>query len=185
MEGHRQTLVSNGPLGNMHAGSSIPVPASAMKKPASRIPSSRFSMAPNAGAIGSTAPQSRMSMMPSHTHGSAGMARTMNQENMARRSIMSNRDQGAPLGNRGDASVYGKTPARAPPQRYVKTNSQGVCADEVVSAEVPSFPGNPWRPRMPWDQWSKILDLFDPHNSNRHVNRISTNSCQRLALRCP
>jgi hypothetical protein len=61
-------------------------------------------------------------MMPGTAHGSAVIGRTMNQDNMGRRSIMSyrgNGDYGMSSGNRGDGGVYGKTPARAPPQRCV------------------------------------------------------------------
>ena len=124
MEPRRQTLMQNGPLGNAHP-SSIPVPSSVMKKPASRVisGSSRMSMAQGTG--GMAPPQSRMSVMNGGPGGGTMMAKTSSRENLnGRPSVASSRDNmmGRPSmatsrggdgpfqsGSRGDGGMYGKT----------------------------------------------------------------------------
>lgn len=126
MDVHRQTLMPNGPLGNAHGGSSLPVPSSVMKKPASRIPSnSRISIAPGAGGMGATSMQNRVSLMPGGSQGAGGatMARSTSKDNLqGRPSVATSRDgqhgrqsvATSASGNRGDGGMYGKTPSRPP-----------------------------------------------------------------------
>jgi hypothetical protein len=131
MDVRRQTLVSNGPLGNAYGPSSLPVPSSAMKKPATRVFSgSRVSIAPGAGGMGGPS-QNTTSLMPSGSQAAGTtMARSTSRDNVQGRAstaLSSNGLHGRPSvatsrgdgpvasGNRGDGGMYGRTPSRPPP----------------------------------------------------------------------
>ena len=107
MEARRTTLMSNGPLGNGHAGSALPVPSSAMKKPAMRMGPPRMSVAPNTGG------GMRASTIGGGGGGGGGggMTRMPSQENLqGRPSTMGARAgvDGVSSANRGDGGMYGR-----------------------------------------------------------------------------
>ncbi|WWD22032.1 hypothetical protein CI109_106520 [Kwoniella shandongensis] len=96
MDLRRGTLASEGPIGNALPSSSIPVPSSAVKKPASRLGAPRPSMA-----------LSHSQLQPG-TH-------TTTTANAGRRSIMLTSKVGESResiasATRGDAGMYGRTP---------------------------------------------------------------------------
>lgn len=113
MEARRTTLMSNGPLGNGHAGSALPVPSSGMKKPAMRMGPPRMSVAPNTGG--------GMRASTIGGGGGGGMTRMPSQENLqGRQSTMGARAgmDGISSGNRGDGGMYGRpSAARVAPGR--------------------------------------------------------------------
>ena len=135
MEPRRTTLMSNGPLGNGHAGSALPVPSSAIKKPAMRMGGSRMSVAPGtAGAM-------RTSTLGGGgaAAGGGGMTRMPSQENLqGRRSTMVSKTgaDGASSANRGDGGMYGRaSSARVAPGRWVSMTN-GVAGRQEDETDI-------------------------------------------------
>ncbi|RXK42235.1 hypothetical protein M231_00593 [Tremella mesenterica] len=115
MDVRRRTLASEGPLGNALPSSAIPVPSSAIKKPPSRLGSSRLSMMPtNSQQNLREAARSRVSSNSNHqlalpqAVGGLGMSTSNSGHDLAgRRSTVRNGEMSAP---RGDGGFYGRTP---------------------------------------------------------------------------
>ncbi|RSH90239.1 kinetochore-associated Ndc80 complex subunit ndc80 [Saitozyma podzolica] len=118
MDSRRRTLASEGPLGNALPSTSIPVPSSAMKKPAmSRLGNSRMSLAPSSSIGG---PASRMSSVSGATIGvshsssdgpGAGPGASAGAGGMRRSTIQPGRNEGVMMSaSRGDGGIYGRTP---------------------------------------------------------------------------
>jgi len=126
MDTRRRTLAPEGPLGNALPHSSIPVPSSVMKKPATRtLGASRMSMAPSHSQT-SLAPAQNTLRLSTMGNGGLGMSHSSSQEGFQRRStMMPNRGDGGQQGmasaSRGDGGTYGRTPqtTRSIPSRCV------------------------------------------------------------------